>query len=356
MGIISSKPKQNLIINGNMRIAQRGTSFVAIASAAYSVDRWQYGKSGSMVHTVSQSSDGPTDTQSGYQFLNSLDATVTTAQGSIGVNDENFLRQSIEGYNFTSIARQKPFTISFWVKATVTGTYCIALRNSGNDRSYIAEYSVSSSNTWEYKTVTISTPTPPSGTWDYTNGIGLQVLFVMAAGTNRQTTAGSWQTGNFIASSNQVNAVATNGNIFRITGVMLNEGSAAPAFKTFGASIDEELVACQRYYEKSFNITDVPVTNSGISSGAHSFPNLSPSTSQEVAPVTFKATKRATPTVTMLNPSAANNQIRSIGGTPGDWSSTIAVPGQTGFALGGQSNATASGATCKVHWVAEAEL
>ena len=280
MGLINSKPKQNYIINGDMTIAQRGTSFAAIATAAYSLDRWQYGKSGSMVHTVSQSSDAPTSSQSGYNFLSSLDATVTTAQVSIGVNDENFLRQSIEGYNFNKVAKQKPFTISFWVKATVTGTYCVAFRNSGSDRSYIAEYSVNSGNTWEFKTLTIAA-SPSAGTWDYTNGIGLQVLFVMAAGTNRQTTAGSWQTGNFIASSNQVNAVGTISNIFRITGVMLNEGPSAQPFRLFGNSTTEELNECLRYYEQ----TGVVSSSTTVIAG-NSFTDIFP----------FKAFKRTTPT------------------------------------------------------------
>lgn len=339
-----------MIINGDMRIFQRGTSFTSVATNTYTLDRWQYVKSGSMVHTVSQSSDAPTDTQSGYQFLNSLDATVTTAQASIGVNDENFIRQSIEGYNFSSFARQKPFTISFWVKATVTGTYCIALRNSGNDRSYIAEYSVSSSNTWEYKTVTIATPTPSGGTWDYGSGIGLQVLFVMAAGTNRQTTANSWQTGNFIATSNQVNAVGTNGNVFRITGVSLNEGSSAQLFRLFANSADGEVAACQRYYEKSYNLDVTP----GIASfnGQELF---RAHTVNHYHPISFRVTKRASPSSIVFYNSASGNA--------GTWRDSSAIAdrsvgsadaGQKGF--GGLVTSSVDGNVMNGQWTADAEL
>ena len=72
MGIISSKPKQNLIINGDMQIAQRGPSFVAATNGQYTLDRNQYLKNGAMVHTISQDTDVPTFAQAGYLFKNSL--------------------------------------------------------------------------------------------------------------------------------------------------------------------------------------------------------------------------------------------------------------------------------------------
>lgn len=251
---------KNYIINGDMSIAQRGTSFPTIASGTYTIDRYYYEKTGAMVHTVSQDADAPTLAQANYLFKNSLRANLTTPDTSITAGDYVAILQKIEGYNFSNIA-QKSFTISFWVKATTAGIYCVSLRNSGADRSYVAEYTINTTNTWEYKTITVAAP-PSAGTWNYTNGVGLHVGFVLAAGTTYQTTPGSWQTGNFFGTVNQVNGVNTGSTDFRITGVMINESVVAAAFKLFGDDIEGEFSACQRYYHFRNNVTRIGFTDS----------------------------------------------------------------------------------------------
>lgn len=243
---------QNYIINGDMRISQRGTSFTAIASGTYSLDRWKYYKSGAAVHTVTQDTDAPTLTDAGYLFRNSLRLNLTTPDTSIASGDFVFLNQNIEGYNWAPLA-QKVFTLSFWVKATTIGTYCVSFLNAAADRSYVAEYTINTTATWEYKTVTVAA-SPSTGTWDYTNGAGLQVTWVLAAGSSVQTTAGAWQNGSFNATANQVNGVNTGSTDFRITGVMINGGSTASPFSTYGKTFDQELAACYRYYNRHTNV------------------------------------------------------------------------------------------------------
>ena len=249
---------KNYIINGDMRISQRGTSFAAIANQAYSLDRWKYQKVGAMVHTATQDTDVPTLAQAGYLFQNSLRLNLTTPDTAIAAGDFCELSQLIEGYNWTNLA-QKPFTLSFWVKATLTGTYCVSFRNGAGDRSYIAEYTISASNTWEKKTITVSA-SPSAGTWNYTNGLGLVVSFALASGTTFHTTANAWQTGVFISTVNQVNGVNTGATDFRIVGVQLNEGYEELPFRLFGGDREAEIQACQRYYEKSYNIDVNPGT------------------------------------------------------------------------------------------------
>lgn len=275
---------KNVIINGDFEIAQRGTSFIS-ASPGYTLDRWSYGKTGSMVQDIVQETFTPTVAQSGRYIPNSMKVDTTTAQPSIGVGDFSFMFQRIEGHNFQAIA-QKTFTISFWVYATVTGTYCISLRNGGFDRAYVAEYTVNASNTWEFKTITISA-SPSAGTWNYTNGIGLGVEFIIAAGSNFHTTPNAWQTGSFLATSNQVNGVANVSDQFRLAGVQVEAGSVATEFEK--RSIQKEIELCQRYYFTS-NGNRYTIWSGNIVSGISYVVNAS-----------FPTPMRATPSISLTN-------------------------------------------------------
>jgi len=249
---------RNRIINGDMRIAQRGTSFAAIAAGAYSLDRWLWGHAGTMVCTVSQDTDVPNNT-----FQSSLKVDVTTADTSIAAGDYVHIVERIEGYNVRDLIGTT-FTLSFWVKSPKTGTHCVSFRNAGPiDRSYVKEYTVSTANTWEYKTLTVSGGLITAGNWDWTNGTGLDVCFTLASGTTFQTTADAWQTGNFIATANQVNVMDSTANDFYITGVQLEPGTIATPFER--RSYGDELALCQRYYQNTIRIQMGGVTSLGVS-------------------------------------------------------------------------------------------
>lgn len=207
-------PTPPILINGTAIIAQRGTSFATAADGTYPVDRVGYFKSGTMVHTLSQSTSVPTIAVSGYQFPYSIKADCTTADGTIAAGDYTFFRYIIEGYDWLKISQQQ-WTIPFWVYGTKTGTHCFAVSNSGSDRSYVAEYTINTTNTWEFKTITVPA-SPSAGTWDYTNGIGARLIWTLAGGSTFQTTAGSWQTGNYFSTSNQVNACDSTSNDFQL--------------------------------------------------------------------------------------------------------------------------------------------
>ena len=231
---------RNRIINGDMRIAQRGTSFAAITNATYSLDRWVWQQTGAMVCTVTQDTDVPNNT-----FQSSYKVDVTTADTSIAAGDFAFVAQSIEGYNVRDLIGTT-FTVSFWVKSPKTGTHCVSFRNAGPpDRCYVKEYTVSAANTWEYKTLTVSGGLITAGNWDWTNGVGLNICFILASGTTFQTTADAWQTGNFIATANQVNVMDSTANDFYLTGVQLEPGTVATPFER--RSYGQELALCSRY-------------------------------------------------------------------------------------------------------------
>jgi hypothetical protein len=248
---------KNAIINGDFNIWQRGTSFSGIAAGGgtYTADRWRdTSASTAAVFTCNQSTDVPTVAQAGRLINYSMHYDCTTADASIAAGDMFAVVQVIEGFNWLPLA-QKPFTLSFWVKATKTGTYCVSFRNSVGDRSYVAEYTINASNTWEFKTITVP-PSPSAGTWNYTNSTGLFVGWALLCGSTWQTTANSWNTGNFVGTANQVNAADSTSNDFRIAGVQLEAGPSATQFESRQHGV--ELALCQRYY------TTIPVTMSTV--------------------------------------------------------------------------------------------
>lgn len=230
---------RNKIINGKMEISQRGTSFAAASNGQYTLDRFACNLFGSGVVTISQQADAPISNE----FQNSLRVAVTTADTSIAATDLYAIYQSVEGFNSRDLIG-RTFALSFWVRSSKTGIHCINVGNN-NDRSYVAEYTVNAANTWEYKTINVSGGLITSGTWNWTNGGGVLVRWALASGTNSQTTAGAWQTGNFLATANQVNCLDTVGNIFAITGVQLEVGSVASAFEHRHRSF--EVALCKWY-------------------------------------------------------------------------------------------------------------
>ena len=241
---------RNLIINGAMLVDQRnsGSSYTITGDTQYTLDRWvarTYGGSGRF--SVQQDGSSPDSINPSAKL------TVTTTD-TPGINGYAF-SQRVEGYSFSSLAygssSAKAATISFWVRSSITGTYCFSVRNSDASRSYIAEYSISSANTWEYKTITI--PGATDGTWLTTNGVGAYLEWNLGAQTSKEATAGSWQSGNYHATSSQVDWIATSGATFYITGVQLEVGSVATPFEH--RSYGDELARCQRYFYKH-NLTE----------------------------------------------------------------------------------------------------
>jgi hypothetical protein len=308
---LRDNPLQNFIINGNMDFAQRGTSFAAIVDSAYSLDRFQYIKTGAMVHTISQDTDVPTLAESGIRSSSSLRMNLTTPDTSIAVGDYCAIRQKVEGFNFASLA-QKPFTLSFWVKAALAGVYTVSFVNSAGDRSYVAEYTINAANTWEKKSVTVAA-SPSAGTWNYTNGIGLQIFWTLAGGSTFQTTPNAWQTGSFFSTANQVNGVNTGATDFRIAQVMLNSGNEASPFSLAGETIGGELTLCQRYYEKSYSQNTYPGSTSTAGAEEYAFGYSIGGVNAIGITVVYKVMKRAYATPVVYNTIAgASNSVDQL--------------------------------------------
>jgi len=235
----ASDARRNVIINGDMRIAQRGTSVAASAGETYLVDRFSLNNQTDGAFTLSQYT---ASVPAGFRY--STYAAVSTADTSIGAAQYAGFCTKIEGYDFAPLVG-KTCTLSFWVYSTRTGTYCVAFTNSGNDRAYIATYTINQASTWEYKTITVTFDFS-GGTWNYTNGVGLKVWWMMACGSNYHATANAWQSGAYLATSSQVNVMQSTSDAFGVTGVQLEIGSAATQFEY--RPYRHELALCQRYF------------------------------------------------------------------------------------------------------------
>jgi hypothetical protein len=328
LGQVGALSYRNKIRNGRMDIALRGTSLAQTAnSASYTLDGWICSNSGTQVVTVSQQAD----TMAGSEMQYSLRVTVNTANAAIAAGNYALIEQPIEGYLVRDLIGN-PIAIRFEVKSPKAGTHCVAIRNGGTaDRSYILTYSVAAANTWQAVNLTLPAGLITAGSgWNWTNGSGVRVGFVLAAGSTFQTTAGAWQTGSFLATSAQVNCMDTVGNVFAVTGVQLEKGSASTAFEH--RTIANELLFNQRYFVTGQSRWD------GYATTGMTVSNSNP----------FKVTMRATPAVAF--PSGVTGSGAVAGTTPATTNLDA-----NGFWEYRTTTATGSG-TFTSNWTASAEL
>ena len=241
---------RNIIINGDMSIAQRGTSTSGVTSSGYyACDRWRTGI-GIGTWTISQDTDVPT----GQGFAKSMKIDCTTANASPSASADFGLETKFEGQNLQYLLKgtssAKSLTLSFWVKSNKTGDYTLEITDSDNGRSISQSYSISSANTWEKKTLTFAGDT--TGTLDNDNAQSLALNWWLSAGSNYtsgtlQTSWGSQVTANR-AVSTQVNLADSTSNEWYITGVQLEAGTTASDFEFLPQDVNLE--RCNRYFQK----------------------------------------------------------------------------------------------------------
>jgi hypothetical protein len=245
---VDPQTNRNVIINGAMQVAQRGTSTASItAGGYYTTDRFNVALGTLGTWTQSNEADAPT----GSGLRKSTKMLCTTADASPAAGDFLIFQQELEGQNVQQFAKgtasAKQFSLSFWVKSNVTGTYIAELRDIDNARLVNASYTISASATWEKKTITF--PADTTGAFDNDNNASLALGFWLAAGSN--FTSGSLQT-TWAAQTNanravgQTNLAAATSNYWQVTGVQVEAGSVATPFEfeDFGTT----LAKCQRYY------------------------------------------------------------------------------------------------------------
>ena len=309
-----SAGRKNIIINGAMQHSQRGTSFTHTTTAQYTLDRFQASNGSSFnwnSAVISQSSDSPEG------FANSLKVDVASTSTPTGGHNGLF-KYHVEAHDLQQLgfgtSAAKSFTLSFWVKSNKTGTYTVQIYQSDADKYLLSEYSISGSSNWEYKTLTFVGNT--ADVIDNNNGVGFEVRFNLACGSNDHTTAKStWSAANggtIHATSSQVNLFDNANNEWYLTGVQLEAGRNATEFEH--RSFGEELALCQRYFCKSYKPLQSP--GAGTSDGLQIIRNYDPNNSRSDHPagVQFPVTMRDIPTITLYSQQGTANRY-TVGNT-----------------------------------------
>ena len=278
---------KNIIINGDMSIAQRATSTSSITSSGYhSLDRFRTSYDTAGTWTQSQSTDVPT----GQGFAKSLKMDCTTANGSLSAGSFLAIQSKFEGQNLQYLKKgtssAESLTLSFWVKSNKTGTYIANLYDADNNRYIAKSYTISSANTWEKKTITYAGDT--SGAFGNDNATSLELKFILAAGTTYTsgTLATSWESAtNANTAVGQVNLADSTSNEWYITGVQLEAGTTASDFEFLPVDVNTQ--RCQRYYENLITKENQSMLCSGYNQDSGQVQGI----------LRFRVDKRATPTM-----------------------------------------------------------
>jgi hypothetical protein len=345
---------RNIIINGDMSIAQRGTSTASVSSGATfpALDRFKFYVSSGGTWTVSQDTDVP----SGQGFAKSLKMDNTTANGSLSSGSLAQIQQGIEGQNLQYLKKgtsnAESVTLSFWVKSNKTGTYICEIRDTDNSRSISKSYTISSASTWEKKTITFDGDT--TGTLNNDNDKSLELVWWLLAGTD--FTSGTLQTSwgsqtNANRAVGQVNLADSTSNEWYITGVQLEAGTTASDFEFLPHDVNLE--RCQRYFWKSYEIGDAPGSAPKLNSVIARFVDATTSYGSIQVPY---VNLRANPTKTIYSPQSGatgklisdnlvdiNANSESISSHGGGWIYAGAV-------------SISGGTSCRAHLTLDAEL
>ena len=245
---------KNLIINGDMQIAQRGTSATGLGNGDngyHALDRFRFSELDAPTYefTMSQDSTVPT----GQGFGKSLKMDCTTADASLGANEGLRIQQRLEGQQLQHLKKgtsnAESLTLSFWVRSAKTGIHIAELFDANNNRYFSKAYTIASADTWEKHSLTFAGDT--TGVLSNDSSESLTVNFWLAAGSSYDTGTlpTDWHTS---ATTNrakgQVNLADSTSNTWYITGIQLEVGSSATDFEFLPHEIQQ--MRCCRYYQK----------------------------------------------------------------------------------------------------------
>jgi hypothetical protein len=344
---------QNIVFNGAMEVSQfNGASAVANING-YLLDGWIVGKSGTMAVSAQQVTDAPPG------FSNSLKVSVTTAEAALGASDYFVIAQPVEGIRWRhgawGTSSAYPVSIGFWFKASITGTFCVSITNAAGNRSIITTFAYTFANNWQWVAIA-NIPGDATGAWAVGNTIGCWVRICLAAGSGYQGDPG-WQAGNILSTPIQTNGAAIIGNTFQLTGVVILPGAELPnsadAWKCC-RQFDDELRICQRYYEKSYNLGDVPGT-AGVS-GYWTSVAINTMEFYDLGHMSFSVRKRGTPAMTGFSFSGVQGAFYDGNYGSNNGNAGFANVSESGARIYCINAALAANHISMLHWVADARL
>jgi hypothetical protein len=349
--LTGTNDRANRLINAGMQIDQvkEGASYSMSSGAnAYTLDQWPvYYVSAATGVAVQQSSDAPAG------FVNSLKVTVGTGAGSVASTDTLQVTQPIEANNVNDLvfgaAGALPVSLSFWVKSSISGTFAATLQNAAGNRTVVNKFSITATNTWQQITIP-NIPGDVAGTWASGNAAALNLIITVAAGSSFQTsTLNSWQGAAYTASSTQTSShLTTSSSTFQLTGAQLNSGVICQPFDK--RLFPQELLYCERYYEKSY---DAGTAVGAASAAAGAIGTEAAGTSININAQTVP--KRVDPSITVYSPNSGTSGKVYDNNGAADLNATGVNPGQKSFTIE-NSSSTTSGHLYTAHWTANARM
>tara|TARA_B100000214_G_scaffold193313_1_gene139898 strand:- start:350 stop:1366 length:1017 start_codon:yes stop_codon:yes gene_type:complete len=248
---------RNILINGQMTIAQRNTAAHNEGSGYFCIDRWAQNKANTdqFTYSVEQVSDAPSG------FSKSLKVTTSTAETAVAADEYARIYQAIEGNNLARVgfgtADAKQLTLSFWVKSSITGNFSASLYLNDTNKIDGRAYTINSANTWEYKTITYNALTSGGPTID--NTYGAIINFGLFSGSSHNTATTDWTaygSGANLLGGQTANLGGTLNATWQITGCQLEIGSQSTPFEHEPVSVS--LAKCQRYFYKDSSSSHGP--------------------------------------------------------------------------------------------------
>jgi hypothetical protein len=359
--------RTNIVVNGGCEVCQiypSGVVGMASATAYYISDNiFEYWiNSGSAFNgaTVFSGNSSPLP----FNYFQNF--KVTTFGGTVAAGDFAGIFLPIEGSRLshllwgTASGYALPATLCFWLNCTVTGQFSVGIRNASSNRSYVIPLTYSSAGTWVFYTVTIPADTLASTTnWGRDNTQAAQLFFTFLCGTTLTTSSpNTWQSANYVAASGQTNFFGTANNAVNMSGFGMWAGSVSPPNNAFLCrNFSEELILCQRYFQKSYD----HATGLGAVTAAGALANYTnPLQGSVVASGSmyckFPVQMRSVPTIQTYSPvTGAVGKIadRNVGS---DVTPTVDSVGTTGFRLWASTAAASAAFNMAAHYYADARL
>ena len=347
--------RRNILINGAMQVAQRGTSATGVgASTAYhTLDRMKIVATTAGRATMSQVA--VTDLPG---FANALKLECTTADTSIAAGEFFLIRQVFEGQDLQQFKKgtssAEKVTVSFYVKGNASATYQVELQDVDNTRYAGQSFSVTTS--WSRVSLTFVGDT--TGAFDDDNAESLRLNIWLHAGstyTGGTFTSNTWQTTDNQRLDDITSFLDSTDRTIFVTGWQMEVGSQVTPFehKSFG----EELQLCQRYFEKSYSAGTAPASDTSTGLITTDTMGGDTTTAYLTHQLEYRVAKRAAPTVVIYDQAEATGKVTShVTGVSTANGQTVSTEhaGDKSISMNRPSGDAANG--FRFHYTADAEL